>query len=42
MIKQSMTQLNNLFLNSKAQTTINEHDIDDVFQPIYTTILSSI
>ena len=42
MTKQSMTQLNTLFLNSKAKTTINENDIDDVFQPIYTTILSNI
>ena len=33
MIKQSMT----LYSNSKAEIIINESDIDDVFESIYTT-----
>ena len=30
------------YCNSKAETIINESDIDDVFEPIYTTIISNI
>ena len=35
MIKQSMT----FYSNSKAVIIINENDIDDKFQSIYTTII---
>ena len=30
------------YSNSKAETIINENDIDDVFEPIYITIISNI
>ena len=36
------TNYNNLNSSSKAQTIINESDIDDVFQSVYTTILTNI
>ena len=36
------TKYDNFYLNSKAKTIINESDIDDVFESIYTTIISSI
>ena len=29
------------YLNSKAEIIINENDIDDVFKPIYSTIISN-
>ena len=32
------TNYNNLNSSSKAQAIINESDIDDVFQSVYTTI----
>ena len=38
MIKQNMT----LLIQSKLETNINESDIDDVFESIYTTILLNI
>ena len=38
MIKQNMT----LLIQSKLETNINESDIDDVFESIYTTILPNI
>ena len=37
-IKESMT----FYSHSKAETITNESDIDDVFESIYTTIISSI
>ena len=30
------------YSNSKAEITVNESDIDDVFQSIYTTVISNI
>ena len=36
------TNYNNLHSSSKAQAIINESDIDDVFQSVYTTILTNI
>ena len=30
------------YSNSKAEIIINENDIDDVFQSVYTTIISNI
>ena len=33
---------NTFCLNSKAETIINESDMDDVFESIYTKIISSI
>ena len=36
------TNYNNLNSSSKAQAIINESDIDDVFQSVYTTILTNI
>ena len=33
---------NTFCLNSKAETIINESDMDDVFESIYTTIISRI
>ena len=33
------TKYNTLYLNSKAEIIINESDIDDVFESIYTTII---
>ena len=31
----------NLYSNSKAETITNENDIDDVFESIYSTIISN-
>ena len=31
-----------IYSQSKAETIINESDIDDIFQSIYTTIISKI
>ena len=31
-----------IFIHTKAETIINESDIDDVFEKIYTTIISNI
>ena len=36
------TNYNNLHSSSKAQAVINESDTDDVFQSVYTTILTNI
>ena len=36
------TKYDTFYLNSKAGTTINENDIDDVFESIFTTIISNI
>ena len=38
-IKQSMT---NFYLSLKAEIIINKSDIDDVFQSIYTTIITNV
>ena len=38
MIKQNMT----VYSHSKAETTINQSNIDDVFESIFTTIISHI
>ena len=38
-IKRNMTLL---YSHSKAETIISESDINDVFQSIYTTIISNI
>ena len=36
------TKYDNFYLSSNAEIIINESDIDDVFQSIYTTIISNI
>ena len=36
------TTFDNFYSNSKAEVIINESDIDDVFQSIYTTIIRNI
>ena len=36
------TNYHNFYLHLKANTIINESDIDDVFESIYTTIISNI
>ena len=36
------TNYDNFYLNSKAEIIINESDIDEVFESIYTTNLSNI
>ena len=36
------TKCTTFYSNSKAQTIVNESDIDDVFESIYTTIISNI
>ena len=36
------TKYDTFYLNSKAGTTINESDIDDVLESIFTTIISNI
>ena len=36
------TKYSTFYSNSKAETTINESDIDDVFESIYSTIISDI
>ena len=36
------TKYDTFCLHSKGETIINENDIDDVFQSIYTTIISNI
>ena len=36
------TKYDNFYSNSKAEITINESDIDDVFELINTTIISNI
>ena len=36
------TKYSNFYWNSKEDTIINESDIDDVFESIYTTIISNI
>ena len=36
------TKYDNFYPNSKAEIIINESDIDDVFQSIYTTIRTKI
>ena len=36
------TKYDNFYSSSKAEIIINESDIDDVFQTIYTTIITNI
>ena len=36
------TKYDTYYTQSKAETIINESDIDDIFESIYTTILSNI
>ena len=36
------TKFDNFYWSSNAEVTINKSGIDDVFQPIYTTIISNI
>ena len=36
------TKFDNFYSSSKAEVIINESDIDDVFQSIYTTIITNI
>ena len=36
------TKYDTFYLNSKGETIINESDINDVFESIYTTIISNI
>ena len=36
------TKYDTFYLNSKAKTIINESDVNDVFESIYTTVISSI
>ena len=36
------TKFENFYSSSKAETIINESDIDDMFQSIYTTIITNI
>ena len=36
------TRYGNFYSSSKTEIVINESDIDDVFQSLYTTIISSI
>ena len=36
------TKYGNFYSSSKAEIIINESDIDDVFQSIYTTIITNI
>ena len=39
---ENKTKYHTFYSNSKAKIIINENDIDDVFQSIYTTIISTI
>ena len=39
---QDKTTYDNFYSSSKAEITINENGIDDVFQSIYTTIITNI
>ena len=34
------TMYHTFYSNSKVKTVINENEIDDVFKPIYTTVIS--
>ena len=36
------TKFENFYSSSKAETIINENDIDDVFQSVCTTIITNI
>ena len=36
------TKYDTFYSNSKTETIINESDIDDIFEPIYTIIISKI
>ena len=40
--REDKTKYDTFYSHSKAETIINETDIDDVFQSIYTTIISNI
>ena len=40
--KDDKTKYDTYYSQSKAETIINESDIDDIFESIYTTILSNI
>ena len=35
------TKYDNFYSNSKAETIINDSDIDNIFESIYTTIISN-
>ena len=39
---ETKTKYDNFYSSSKAEVIINESDIDDVFQSIYTTIITNI
>ena len=39
---QDKTKYDNFYLNSKAETIFNDSDINEVFESIYTTIISNI
>ena len=39
---QDKTKFDNFHLSSKAEIIINESDIDDMFEPINSTIISNI
>ena len=36
------TKFDNFYSSSKAEVIVNERDIDDVFESIYTTIITNI
>ena len=36
------TKYSSLYLSSKAETVINDSDVDDVFASVYSTIMSNI
>ena len=38
----SVTKYDNFYSNSKGEIIINQSDIDDMFQSIYTTIITDI
>ena len=38
--REDNTQFDTFYSNSKAEIIINESDIDDLFQSVYTTIIS--
>ena len=39
---EAKTKYDNFYSNSKAEIIVNESNIDDVFQSIYTTIITNI
>ena len=40
--REDKTTFHNFYLSSKAEIIINESDIDDVFQSVYTAIVTNI